>query len=231
MPQLDPSSSHIARAPITVKPAGLIGTAELYLVRNATKVASSGEVSFTSTGGAQSVSFPITMPAVEGTYKVYIDVFSAGELIGAFVAREDVTIVAAVPVFSYFNLNLQFLRIPGEVEYYIDVQCDIKNIGGGSGTRVVSLWLSNHNMYVDLSSPSGWTWVKITSPSFAGWPSWAIPEGGLDWDAGTMSLTLSPGETYHFHYAGYGAAYHAKNWVQMRDNVGGESVIVKKYAG
>lgn len=168
-------------------------------------------------GEAQEVAFSYT-PVEARTYYVTID-----GLAGSFKA------VAAVPAFSYSNLNLQIFRIPGEDEFYIDVQCDIKNIGGG-GTREVSVWISNHNFYVDPSSISGYTWGKITSPSFAGWPSWAIPEGGLDWDAGTINLTLGPGEIYHFHYAGYGAAYHDDNWVQIRDDAGGESVVVKKYA-
>lgn len=230
MIQFNPGSSHVAAVPTMVKPAGLACVAELYLVSNAAKVVSSGEIPFVSTGAQQAVSFPITMPELVGTYPVYIDVYTGGILIGAFIALEDVTIIVAVPIFSYSNMNLQVFRIPGEQEFYLDVQCDIKNVGG-QGTREVSVWISNHNFYVDPSSPSGYTWAKITSPSFAGWPSWAIPPGGLDWDAGTINLTLAPGETYHFHYAGVGAAYNAYTWVQMRDDAGGSSVIVKKYGG
>jgi len=220
--------------PTTVKPAGLACVGELYLVSGAAKVATSGEIPFISTGAQQAVSYPITMPATDGTYPVWIDVYTGGVLIGAFVALEDVTIVAAVPAFSYSNLNLQipYISVPGAEEgfYYIDVSCDITNIGG-AGTLEVSVWWSNHNMYVDPTSPSGYTWMKITSPSFAGWSSWAIPPGGLDWDPGTMQLTLGPGETYHFHYAGANAAWNDYNWVQMRDNGGGQSAIIKKFSG
>ncbi|GAH98723.1 unnamed protein product [marine sediment metagenome] len=74
-------------------------------------------------------------------------------------------------------------------------------------------------------------WEKRTYPSFIGWESWAIPEGGLDWDPGTISLTLAPGETYHFHYAGCAAAWHDYTYAQLRDDVGGVSEIVRKYAG
>ena len=235
-PEFSPGSEHVAHAQVTNStPKAWTYNSELYLVKAGTKYASSGIITFTlAAGAAQTINFPIIMPDIEGTYKVYLDVYVAGELIGAYQAIEDVTIVSAVPVFSYSNMNLQipYIPVPGAEEgfYYIDIQCDITNIGG-AGTLEVSAWLSNHNMYVDPSSPSGYTFEKITIPSFAGWASWAIPLGGLDWDPGTMQLTLGPGGTYHFHYAGAVAAWNAYNWVQLRDNSGGESVIIKKFSG
>lgn len=126
--------------------------------------------------------------------------------------------------FEYSNMKLLTPRIPGEVEYYTEVSCDIRNIVDRVETREVSLW---------LMSPSWDTgnWWKITYPSFIDWESWAIPPGGLDWDPGTISLTLAPGETYHFHYAGCAAAWHDYFYAQLRDDIGGSSAIVKKYAG
>jgi len=67
-------------------------TAELYL--DVTKVASSGAIAFSlAAGETKPLSFPVAMPAVEGTFPVYLDVFVAGELVGAFQATEDVTVV------------------------------------------------------------------------------------------------------------------------------------------
>jgi len=127
--------------------------------------------------------------------------------------------------FEYSNMNLQipYISVPGAEEgfYYIDLRCDITNIGG-EGTLEVSVWWYNHNMI---------EWSKITSPSFAGWASWAIPPGGLGWNPGTMQLTLAPGETYHFHYAGANAAWNGYNEVQMRDSSGGISETIKKFSG
>jgi len=127
--------------------------------------------------------------------------------------------------FKYSNMNLQipYISVPGAEEgfYYIDLRCDITNIGG-EGALEVSVWWYNHNMV---------EWSKISSPSFAGWASWAIPPGGLGWNPGTMQLTLAPGETYHFHYAGANAAWNDYNWVQMRDSAGGISETIKKFSG
>ncbi|HUV56320.1 MAG TPA: hypothetical protein VMV84_03725 [Dehalococcoidales bacterium] len=94
MPQFSPSEVKIAVAPITVKPAGLACSAELYL---GAKVATSGVKSFNSTGIKQDISLPITMPA-PGTYPVYLDVTAQGMLIGAYKAIEDVVI--AIPAYS-----------------------------------------------------------------------------------------------------------------------------------
>jgi len=67
-------------------------TAELYL--DVTKVASTGQIPFSLLAGAQGpVSFPLTMPLVEGDFPVYLDVFVGGVLVGAFQATENVVVV------------------------------------------------------------------------------------------------------------------------------------------
>ncbi|GAI79140.1 unnamed protein product [marine sediment metagenome] len=95
-PVMGPGSARTAVAPITVSPSGLNCEAELFLGPDeATKVATSGLVAFTSTGAAQSVSFPVTMPSPGGfAYHVYLDVFANGFPIVAYVATEDVIIPA-----------------------------------------------------------------------------------------------------------------------------------------
>lgn len=98
---LDPimasGSAEAAIAPITVKPSGLSCQAELFLGPNeTTKVATSGLLAFTSTGAAQSVRCPVTMPTVAGVaYHVYLDVYANGVLLVSYVATEDVLIPSA----------------------------------------------------------------------------------------------------------------------------------------
>ena len=103
MPTFAPGAQKTAKAPVTVMPSGLSCQTELYLVSGSTKVATSGLISFTSTGAAQNITFPITMPSTTGTYKVYLDVFVSGMLIAGFVATEDVVIAVAGPVYLIPN--------------------------------------------------------------------------------------------------------------------------------
>lgn len=96
-PILGPGEARTAVAPITVSPSGLSCSAELFLGPDeATKSATSGIIAFTSTGAAQSVRFPVTMPAVGGVaYHVFLDVYANGILLVSYVATEDVIIPAA----------------------------------------------------------------------------------------------------------------------------------------
>lgn len=97
MPEFSPSSAHTAIAPVVVKPSGLSCEAEVFLGPDeATKVVTSGLVVFTSTGASQDIHLPVTMPAEEGTYHVFIDVYAEGILIAAYKAIEDVTIAPAI---------------------------------------------------------------------------------------------------------------------------------------
>ncbi|MBA7507349.1 hypothetical protein ES706_06068 [subsurface metagenome] len=93
-PVMGPGAAATAVAPITVSPAGLACSAELFLGPDeATKVVTSGLISFTSTGATQSVRFPVTMPTDGGVaYHVYLDVYANGYLIVAYIATEDVVI-------------------------------------------------------------------------------------------------------------------------------------------
>lgn len=95
MPQFSPSESKVAVAPITVRPAGLSSEAEIFLGPDEmTKVATSGRIPFTSTGVSQNIRLSIAMPAAEGSYHVYIDVYAEGLLIAAYQATEDMVIVS-----------------------------------------------------------------------------------------------------------------------------------------
>ncbi len=95
-PIMLPGSAHTAVAPITIIPSGIACSAELYLGPSpGSKVVTSGSKSFTSTGAAQSVRFPVTMPTTGGTYHVYLDVYAGGYLLASYVATEDVVTVTA----------------------------------------------------------------------------------------------------------------------------------------
>ncbi|MBA7697173.1 hypothetical protein ES703_105832 [subsurface metagenome] len=89
-------------------------TAELYL--GMLKAASSGVIPFSlAPGEIRNISFPIAMPSAEGAYPVYLDVFVAGELIGAYQAVEDVVVVAPALPFSYTNLSCGLVIAPPEL--------------------------------------------------------------------------------------------------------------------
>lgn len=93
-PVMAPGVTRTAVAPITVMPSGMSCQAELFLGPNdATKVATSGLKAFTSTGAAQSVRLPVTMPTAGGVaYHVYLDVYVNSYRILAYQATEDVVI-------------------------------------------------------------------------------------------------------------------------------------------
>jgi len=93
-PVMAPGVSRTAVAPITVSPSGLGCQVELFLGPNdTTKIATSGLKAFSSTGSAQSVRLPVTMPTVGGVaYHVYLDIFAEGYRLLAYTATEDVII-------------------------------------------------------------------------------------------------------------------------------------------
>jgi len=99
-PILMASSVHSATASLTVTPSGMACTAELFLSLNGTtKAATSGHVSFTSSGGQQSITLSVTMPSVGGSYGVYLDIEAGGYLLAAYQATENVIIpTVSLPV-------------------------------------------------------------------------------------------------------------------------------------
>jgi len=94
-PLFDYGTTHVAHAEMTnPTPAAFTYRGELYL--GAGKVATSGSVSFTLTAGqTKVVDFSITMPDVEGTWPVLLDVFVGVDLIAAYQAMEDVSVEIA----------------------------------------------------------------------------------------------------------------------------------------
>lgn len=91
-PTFTVGSVHTARATLT-NPTTKQFTYDPELYLGAAKAATSGVGSVTiPAGGSQSVDFTVTMPTVEATYPVYLDVSVAGELIAHYQATEDVVI-------------------------------------------------------------------------------------------------------------------------------------------
>ena len=89
-----PGSSHTALAQVTnPMSVGFDYVAELYL--GVDRAASSGQQNFSlAAHETRDISFPVTMPGIEGDFPVYLDVFSGGMLVGAYQALEDVTIAS-----------------------------------------------------------------------------------------------------------------------------------------
>jgi len=97
-PTFEGGDTKIAVAPMSNPTAKAFSyTAELYL--DVTKVATSGLIPFTLNPGQQlPISFPLTMPLLEGDYPVYLDVFVGTSLVGAFQATENVVVVISPDV-------------------------------------------------------------------------------------------------------------------------------------
>ncbi len=95
MPEFSPGESKVAKVAMT-NPTGkafdYIGV--IYM---GTDLAVMAEVSFhLNPGEEKQVTFPITMPSVQGSYPVHIGVFSGGQNIALYKAIEDVIIAVAV---------------------------------------------------------------------------------------------------------------------------------------
>jgi len=74
--------------------AGIPCAIEVFLGPNAsTKVATSGLIQYTSSGGIDTVQLPIVMPAVSAIYKAYVDFYINGEFAKGFVGGEDIAIL------------------------------------------------------------------------------------------------------------------------------------------
>jgi len=97
-PEFAPSVSKTARAQLT-NPTTKQFTYSVELYLGAGKVATSGVGSITiGAGASQLVDFTLVMPAVEGTYPVYLDVWVAGELLAHYQGTENVVISVAPAV-------------------------------------------------------------------------------------------------------------------------------------
>lgn len=173
MPQFALGESKTAVAPITAKPAGMACEAELFLgPDDMTKIATSGRIPFVSTGVKQDIRFPITMLG-EGTYPVYLDIFTNGLLIGAYKAVEDVIIVAPVVLSGIVTNALTGKPIVGAMVYVysvgplIDTETDSNGYyyleipRGEYAVAIGALYYEAQYLYGSWNPTTGWTYEYI----------------------------------------------------------------------
>ncbi len=186
MPQFTPGEEGVAIATFPTKPAGLECTAELWLASNMTKVATSGEIPFTATGGDKSVTLPITLPNVEGTYPVHLEVFSSGLRIATFLGDEDVVIAAPAPPppFTFSNETVYRKTCPRATGWDVPVyDCRITNPSDKTVTHHIEFWQQGYShTYGKWIDPRMVTRLTDEPP----------------WD-----ITLGPGQSHNLHYDGW----------------------------
>ncbi len=177
MPQFSPREIRTAVAPMSNPTAKSFSyAAELYL--GLPKAASSGAISFSlAAGETRNISFPVTMPDAPGTYPVYLDVFVAGQLLGAYQATEDVIIEAPLVPFTFSNLSASRTRCQSATAWNtLNFGCTITNPTGRSITHILT------PMY-RVGTKRGYS-DPIARPEFA------------------RELTLSPGQSYNYYLPG-----------------------------
>jgi hypothetical protein len=92
---LPAGSARTANLSVTVIPSGISAQIEIWLGPDVnTKTVTSGKVPFTSTGVAQQLAVPITMPTAPGTYNVFIDLYISGFILTAYEATSPVVVVS-----------------------------------------------------------------------------------------------------------------------------------------
>jgi hypothetical protein len=137
MPQFIPGQAKMAGLLIPVSPSGLNCTAELFLTKDGTvKASTSGPIAFTSTGVAQTIQLPISMPAVEDTYLVRITISSAESQLGAYQAIDSVVIAAPVESVNLLVQKPTVLQTFWGITIYDLSQQKIIQGGGATGDTV-----------------------------------------------------------------------------------------------
>jgi len=180
MPQFSPGESKVALATFTVKPAGIACSGELWLALNGSKVATSGEVPFVSTGVDQSISLPVTMPGAEGTYPVYLDVFVAGQLIGAYQAVEDVVITTPIVPWSFSNVNCWLSASGVGTWRQVNFSATVTNVGNARVTKTVTQYRRDYRL---MWSDETMSWYR----------EWSSPIA-----VKSVTINLSPGASYNY---------------------------------
>lgn len=151
-----------------------------------------------------------------GTEYLYVALAVAGDKVAHSAVHFTTAMVPGPPIpsdFAFSNMAVQQHTYPGSSDWYIEIDCDITNVGVAQ-TAEVTLWHSNDN--------TGYIWSELDYPSFAGFPG---PLPGT-WNAGKISLTLAAGESFHFHYGGGGGSVSATTYIVLTNSLGGQSEVL-----
>ncbi len=193
MPQFYAGELKTARV-TTRNPTGKAFSYEAALIIGVPEAVRS-EVSFSMPAGEEKIiSFPITMPSLAGTYPVHIYVVSEGKEVGLYRAVEEVTIALPALPFTY-TFSCSRGTCPSAPAYGVaQINAAIKNNHSIPVTQHVgvmwSRWSKTYGKWVSCAgqfATSREYCVCNLSPCMIN----------------PFSLTLNPGETFNFSYAGY----------------------------
>lgn len=200
-PEFSPGSQHTAHAPMSnPTPAGWTYEAEVYLVRDETKEATSGLITFTlSPSGSGTVDFPVTMPAAEGTYQVYLDVYVGGESLAQYQTVDDVVIKEVLVPFAYSNLGYEVEIVDGGP--MASFRATVTNPSDKTVTNEVVIWVEEKT--------HDWG-PRIT-------------------DRRTITLGPGQSTTYYCHWCQMCFWDNERFYFWFADNAGGESAHKRFY--
>lgn len=212
-PEFEAGSVHIAHVPVTnPTPQEWTYNAELYLWKDGTKYNVSEKTFTLAANSSDTEDFSITIPAAEGTYQVYLDIYVAGELIGAYQALEDIIVATPGPAFTYSNEQGGHVLKSNTNYSWLKYDCDITNPTGATVTEVITLWHSNWEGTVTEKG-----YLEACNSGYGACP--------VCKDPGQIELTLSPGQSYHYRFCGFNCSttYASSDHLWLEDDRGGES--------
>jgi len=145
------------------------------------------------------------LPSEPGEYDVQIRTYRGGQLTGIYPEGKLIVYPITEPSdLAFQNLVFSLPQYSGLIWHYLDVECDIVNTGNETITREVSLLLHYH----DYTAKYGHWWRVVTGASY--------------YNLGRVTLTLAPGASFHYHYAGTTVG-RGESCIELRDDMGGIS--------